>query len=247
MSTHVPSGLVTAAKAHGKAVAAGDNAAVVADFLPDRVGQLIGSPDLPPTLIGSQVRSITAVGEGRYDAVIRYSAPDDSWTDLRSRWVQCNDGSWRVFSVRNIPATPPWMNLTGPSDDGLDEPHWDALRRGQLLLQRCGDCASWIWSPRPICPECHSFHLGWEQVEPAGTVYAWTRTWQPFTPESRGHLPYIVVLVVLPAAGGRRVVGVLDPPDGVTPRIGAVVRGVIEPPPDDRHWPLVRWQLQDQL
>jgi uncharacterized protein len=243
MATGVPPELVTTVEAHGKAVAAADNRTVLADFLPDRIGQLIASADVPTELKSADVRHITDVGDGRYDAIIRYTTPDDNWFELRSRWVQFADGTWRVFSVRNMPDTPPWMNLTGPSDDGLDEPHWEALRGGRLELQRCKDCATWTWSSRPICPACHSFNLGWQEVEPAGTVYSWTRTWQPFTPEATGHLPYVVVLVELPAADGRRVMGVLAHADGITPRIGAEVRGVIETPPDDGHWPLVRWHL----
>jgi hypothetical protein len=52
-----------------------------------------------------------------------------------------------------------------------------------------------------------------------------------------------VVLVELPAADARRVLGVLAHADGLTPRIGAAVQGIIEQPPDDRYWPLVRWHL----
>jgi uncharacterized OB-fold protein len=243
MTDGIPHDLIVVVEAHGKAVAAADNRAVLADFLPDRIGQLIASADVPAELKSAEVRRITYVGSGHYDAVIRYTKPDDDWLELRSRWLRFADGSWRVFSVRNIPETPLWVNLTGPSDDGMDEPHWEALRGGRLELQRCKDCATWTWSPRAICPACHSFNMGWQQVEPAGTIYSWTRTWQPFTPEATGHLPYVVVLVELPAAGGRRVMGVLEHADGVTPRIGAAVRGVIESPPDDEHWPLVRWHL----
>lgn len=241
----VPADLADAVESHGKSVAAGDNAAVLADFLPDRVGQLIASAAVPTKLKASEVRSIAAVGDDRFDATIRYTEPDDSWFELRSRWVRFHDGTWRVFSVRNIPDTPPWMRLTGPSPDGLDTPHWDGLRAGQLLLQRCGSCATWNWSPRPICPTCHAFDMRWEAVEPTGTIYSWTRTWQPFSEESTGHLPYVVVLVELPAAGASRVLGVLAHADGVTPRIGAVVRGEIEQPPDGDLWPLIRWQLEE--
>ena len=88
--------------------------------------------------------------------------------------------------------------------------------------------------------------MGFEPVDPVGTIYSWTRTWQPFAPESTGHLPYVVVLVTLPAAGDRRVLGVLADADGVTPEIGAPVRGQIEQPPDEQHWPLVRWHLEKQ-
>lgn len=241
-----PDDLVATVEAHGKAVAAADNTAVLADFLPDRIGQLIASADVPQTLKGSHVRSITAVDEGRYDAIIRYTRSDDTWFELRSRWVHFGaDNSWRVLSVRNIPDTPPWIDITGPSPDGLDAPHWDGLRSGRLVLQQCSDCSTWIWSPRPICPHCHSFQLSWRDVDPIGTIFSWTRTWQPFTRESTGHLPYVVVLVELPAAGGRRIVGVLAQADGVRPTIGAPVRGHIEQPPDDRHWPLLRWHLED--
>jgi uncharacterized protein len=244
-SSAVPVDLTLAVEAHGKAVAGGDNRAVLADFLPDRVGQLIASADVPTKLKGAHVRAITAAGDGSYDAVIRYTKLDDHWFELRSRWVRFGDDSWRVFSVRNIPDTPPWMDITGPSPDGLDTPHWEGLRAGQFLLQRCRHCATWVWSPRPICPACHSFDMDWEPVDPVGNIYSWTRTWQPFTRESTGHLPYVVVLVELPAANGRRIMGVLAHADGVTPRIGATVRGEIEQPPSERHWPLLRWHLQD--
>jgi hypothetical protein len=236
----VPSDLRIAVDAHGKAVAAADNNAVLADFLPDRIGQLIASAEVPADVTTAAVRSITAACGGFFDAVIRYSRLDDSWFDLRSRWVEY-DGGWRVFSVRNIPDTPPWIDLTGPSADGLDTPHWDGLRAGKLMLQHCRNCSTWVWAPRPICPSCHSFDMGWDDVDPVGTVYSWTRTWQPFTPEATGHLPYVVVLVELPAAGHRRVMGVLAHADGRTIRIGERVRGEIEQPPDDRHWPLLRW------
>lgn len=239
----VPDDLIATVEAHGKAVAAADNNAVLTDFLPDRIGQLIASADVPRRLKSSEVRSITDVGDGRYDAIIRYTRPDDRWFELRSRWVGFEDGTWRVLSVRNIPDTPPWIDLTGPSLDGLDAPHWEGLRAGKLLLQRCPDCATWIWSPRPICPHCHSFELGWQETEPVGTIYSWTRTWQPFTPRSTGHLPYVVVLVELPGAAARRVVGILAHADGATPAIGAAVRGQIEQPPDREHWPLIRWHL----
>jgi uncharacterized protein len=243
MTDTIPADLASTAEAHGKAVATGDNKTVLADFLPDRVGQLIASADVPARLKGAQVRTICEAEPGSYDVIIRYTKLDDQWFELRSRWVQFADGSWRVASVRNIPDTPPWMSLTGPSDDGLDAAHWEGLRAGRLLLQRCCQCATWVWSPRPICPACHSFDLEFEAVDPVGTIYSWTRTWQPFGPEATGHLPYVVVLVELPAAGTRRVLGVLADADGLTPRIGAAVRGVIDRPSDDRYWPLVRWHL----
>src|SRR5437762_214494 len=107
----------------------------------------------------------------------RYTADDGSATVLRSRWVRLDEG-WRVTQVRNIPATPPVMPSAGPREDGLDTPHWEGLREGEVRVQRCARCGHWIWAPQPVCPRCHGFELSWPAVEPAGTVYSWTRTWQ---------------------------------------------------------------------
>src|SRR6516225_10104239 len=95
LNATVPADLVRTVQDHGKAVAAGDSSAVLADFLPDRIGQLIASADVPAVLKGAQVRSITDVGAGRYDAIIRYTKPDDQWFELRSRWVRFPDRGWR--------------------------------------------------------------------------------------------------------------------------------------------------------
>jgi hypothetical protein len=92
-----------------------------------------------------------------------------------------------------------------------------------------------------MCPNCYSTDLRWPAVAPAGTVYSWTRTWQPFTPELSGHLPYVVVLVELPEAGGRRVLGVLRDSDAATVRIGQPVKGDFDEPADGQGWPLLRW------
>ena len=114
-------------------------------------------------LKGSEVRNITAVGDRLYDAIIRYTKLDDNWFELRSRWTRFDrrhaGGS---FSVRNIPDTPPWLSSTGPSDDGLDTPHWDGLRAGKLMLQRCltapPGCGRRGRSARPAIRS----DLGWE-------------------------------------------------------------------------------------
>ena len=63
-------------------------------------------------------------------------------------------------------------------------------------------------------------------VEPAGTVYSWTRTWYAFdrTRERAGDVPYVVVLVEVDGTDGARVLGVLAG-DEATLKIGARVAG----------------------
>ena len=222
-------------------MATGDNEATLADFRPDRTGQLIGSARLPARLVSSRLLCLEAEPDGLVAAFIRYTADDGSQTVLRSRWIKLAEG-WRVTQVRNVPDTPPVIAAAGPRVDGLDRPHWECLRSGEVRVQRCARCGHWIWTPQPICPRCHSFDLTWPAVEPAGTVYSWTRTWQPFTAELSGHLPFVVVLAELPAAGGRRLLGVLRDGDGADVRIGQPVRGEIDPAPSPGAWPVLRWR-----
>ena len=238
----VPAELVAIAERHGQMVAAGDNEATLADFRPDRTGQLIGSARLPARLVSSRLLRLEAEPDGLVAAFIRYTADDGSQAVLRSRWIKLEQG-WRVTQVRNVPDIPPVIAAAGPRDDGLDRPHWEGLRSGEVRVQRCARCGHWIWAPQPICPRCHSFDLTWPAVEPNGTVYSWTRTWQPFTPELSGHLPFVVVLAELPAAGGRRLLGVLRDADGADVRIGQPVRGEIDPASSPGAWPVLRWRL----
>jgi uncharacterized OB-fold protein len=238
----VPAELIAIAARHGQVVAAGDNEATLADFRPDRTGQLIGSARLPARLVSSRLLRLETEPDGLVAAFIRYTADDGSQTVLRSRWIKLAEG-WRVTQVRNVPDTPPVIAAAGPRDDGLDRPHWEGLRSGEVRVQRCARCGHWIWAPQPICPRCHSFALTWPAVEPNGTVYSWTRTWQPFTPELSGHLPFVVVLAEMLAAGGRRLLGVLRDGDGANVRIGQPVRGEIDPAPSPGAWPVLRWRL----
>jgi uncharacterized OB-fold protein len=238
----VPAELVAIAERHGQAVAAGDNDATLADFRPDRTGQLIGSARLPDRLVSSALLRLEAEPNGLIAAFIRYTAEDGSQTVLRSRWIKLEEG-WRVTQVRNVPDTPPVIAAAGPRDDELDRAHWEGLRSGEVRIQRCARCGHWIWAPQPVCPRCHSFDLIWPAVEPNGTVYSWTRTWQPFTPELSGHLPFVVVLAELASAGGRRLLGVLRDGDGTDVRVGQPVRGEIDPAPSPGGWPVLRWRL----
>lgn len=236
----LPVGLLDVVRRHGEVVAAGDLEAIRADFRPDRFGQLIGSALLPDHLVGSEVVSLQVRDDGMADAHIRYTAASGQETVLRSRWIALEEG-WRVQAVRNVPDTPPDLGRQGPSEDGVDLPFWEGLRDGVLRMQQCGDCRRWIWSPRVLCPHCHSWSLTWPEVEAVGTVYSWTRTWQPFDPGVRGHLPYVVVLVELPQAGGRRLLGALHGGEAGNPRIGQRVKGQIDQ--GGGEWSVLRWVL----
>ena len=39
-----------------------------------------------------------------------------------------------------------------PENDGLDKPYWDAVRRGELRVQRCKSCGASALAPVPSIP-----------------------------------------------------------------------------------------------
>lgn len=124
----------------------------------------------------------------------------------------------------------PVIGPVGPRPDGLDVPFWDGLAAGELRLQRCGSCGTWIWAPQWVCPSCHALEPGWEAVPARGRIHTWTRTWQPFVPAFADLLPYLTVVVELPHAGGRRLLGLLLGDQGRDPVIGEEVVGVVQEP-----------------
>jgi uncharacterized OB-fold protein len=131
---------------------------------------------------------------------------------------------------------------SGP--DGLAAPYWEGTRAGKLRIQKCNGCGAWQWGPEWVCHRCHSFHLGWEEIQGKGRIYSYERPHHPVHTALNGHGPYIVVLVELPAYGNIRMVGNLlgDPLQNVP--IGGSVEAVFEAhdtanPP----YTLVQWRL----
>ncbi|MGQ0845736.1 MAG: Zn-ribbon domain-containing OB-fold protein [Sporichthyaceae bacterium] len=135
----------------------------------------------------------------------------------------------------------PRFGTEGPTADLADLPFWEGLRAGELRVQHCA-CDAWIFPARRMCPACHATDPAFEAVALEGVVYSWTRTRQAFAPGAVDHLPYVVLLVELPQAGGRRILGLRVGGDVLDdPVIGTRVRGEIEPAPDADGWPLLRW------
>jgi uncharacterized OB-fold protein len=129
-----------------------------------------------------------------------------------------------------------------PMRDGLDAPYWEATRAHQLKVQRCRSCQGWQWGPEWICHHCHSFDVGWEEVAPEGVIYSWERPWHPVHRALAEAVPYTVLLVELPHAGGVRMVGNLvgDPlqPFAIGDRVTAVFEDHDEA---DTPYTLVQW------
>ncbi len=104
--------------------------------------------------------------------------------------------------------------------DQWTQPFWDACARHELVVPRCGDCATWRWPPTPFCPKCRSQALEWMPAGPP-RLYSFTVVRQPGpTPDD----PFRVVvpgLVEFPEAGGMRFVAAIVDSELDDVRIGA--------------------------
>ena len=122
---------------------------------------------------------------------------------------------------------------------GLDTPYWEGTVQHRLAVQRCNSCHHFQWGPEWICWRCGSDDIGWEDIQPTGTIYSWERVWHPVHPALVESVPYIVVLVELPHADNIRMVGNLlgDPLQKV--EIGGDVMGVFEP---HEGYALLQWR-----
>ncbi|QGN54618.1 Zn-ribbon domain-containing OB-fold protein [Novosphingobium sp. Gsoil 351] len=103
--------------------------------------------------------------------------------------------------------------------DGADAPYWHGLAEGRLLLPRCGGCDRWMWPAGHRCGQCGNSDIRWIEREPRGTTFSWTRTWHRFGLTEALELPFATVLAEIDECGVR-LLGLLDDPGRIDPRIG---------------------------
>lgn len=111
-----------------------------------------------------------------------------------------------------------------PSPD--NQPHFDGLVEGRLLLPRCDDCEQVFWYPRTHCPLCGSSSVYWWEASGRGSVYSFTvvrRTDGPYA----GAVPYVLAYVEL-EDGPRLMTNIvgLDEPESL--EVGQPVEAVFE-------------------
>lgn len=65
---------------------------------------------------------------------------------------------------------------TGPLPTPTPEsrPFWDALKRHEFSLPRCGACGRMHYYPRASCPHCLSGDLAWVRASGRGTLHTFT-------------------------------------------------------------------------
>jgi uncharacterized OB-fold protein len=85
--------------------------------------------------------------------------------------------------------------LPRPSMTSL--PFWEAAKRHELQIQRCGSCGAHVFYPREVCAECLSSDLTWVKASGKGTVYSYTVAQAPTHPAFAEDVPYVVAIVEL--------------------------------------------------
>jgi uncharacterized OB-fold protein len=100
-----------------------------------------------------------------------------------------------------------------PKPTPTSRPFWDAAKRHELTIQRCGACKSYVYYPRDRCPKCFADQLEWQRVSGRGRVYSYTVV-RRASARSFGDAPYVLAIVELDE-GPRMTSNIVAPPEKV--------------------------------
>jgi uncharacterized OB-fold protein len=131
-------------------------------------------------------------------------------------------------------------------DDADSQPFWQGTARGELLVQRCGQCGRMRIPPRPMCQDCRSIASEWVPLSGKGRVWSYVVPHPPLLPAYTELAPFNVITVELDEDPSLRLIGNLvasadGPINEIDPHsiaIGEPVR-VVFAKVDDVHLP--RW------
>jgi uncharacterized protein len=84
-----------------------------------------------------------------------------------------------------------WRPLPTPS--WLTAPFWAAAGEGRLIVQRCTECAAYVFRPQYACTRCLSTDLEWVDSSGTGTLHSFSIVKRPAYPELPE--PYVVIVV----------------------------------------------------
>ena len=102
------------------------------------------------------------------------------------------------MSETKAPQNPPnGITYGTPHVDWETRAYWEGAGRGELVLQRCRDCAVVQHRPRGLCATCLSSSIEHFVASGRGEVYTFSIVRQNQMPGFRDHLPYVVAYVEL--------------------------------------------------
>lgn len=87
-----------------------------------------------------------------------------------------------------------------PRLDNDNRAFWTGGAAGELRLTRCGDCASFVHPPRPVCRNCLSENVAPETVAGTGVIDTFTVNYQKWHPKME--VPFVIARVAIDGAPG---------------------------------------------
>lgn len=134
-----------------------------------------------------------------------------------------------------------------PTASEISEPFWEATKEQRYLVQWCSACATPIFYPREVCPQCLSSDgLEWRESSGKGTVYAVAVQYRSMMMAEK--VPYAVALVEVDAGDGENTIRVMSNVvncDPVSVNVGDAVSLTWEELSDGRNLPL--FQPREQV
>lgn len=100
-----------------------------------------------------------------------------------------------------------------PLPDRDSRPFWEAVERGELVVQLCVRCGRRQYPPMPVCARCHSSELTWTLGPEGGRLYSWVVVHHPISEIYAAEVPFAVGLVE--CDDFRMVVRMAGDPDGL--------------------------------
>ncbi len=92
---------------------------------------------------------------------------------------------------------------------------WEGTAKGELRVERCGECGRRRMPPRPMCPACQSLEREWEAMSGRGTIWSFIVPHPPLLPAYAELAPYNAIIVSLDEDPSLRFVGnLVASPDG---------------------------------
>ncbi len=97
-----------------------------------------------------------------------------------------------------------------PQINATTRPFWDAAKKGELRMQKCGNCGHIRFPIGPVCTSCLSDRSDWVKLSGRGTVLSHLVFHRAYSPAWKDHVPYSVAMVQL-AEGPRMFTDIVDP------------------------------------
>ena len=88
-----------------------------------------------------------------------------------------------------------FIGLYQPSPETVG--YWEAIKRRELVLKRCPDCAKSFHPKRIVCTACGSSDLTWRQASGRGKVYSFSEVHRAPSPAFAASVPYTVGVIAL--------------------------------------------------